>query len=320
MIDWGNIKAGITSVALAQESVFALDERVRRSYPATRNLMLICQGDLLLSRSYDRNVSLAEKKQIRSVTKSVISSLIGIALEQGKIKSVDQTLAQLLPASAGCADGAAVGKLTLHQILSMTGGMRWQLGRSGNEPMHARFMRSADWVESIVSNPIIDKNANCFQYNTGLSHLLSAIISACTGMSAAQFASDTLFNALSIDDYAWPEDPQQVSYGGWGLELSCIDMAKFGMLYVDSGKFDGQRVLKSEWVAKSTHPYTPGYGYQWWIYDFNGKSAFCAEGLGGQTIAVVPGSQVVVTLTSAMPGRNKNQVDLIRDYVYSLVG
>ena len=96
MIDWNNISTEITSDALAQQSVRALDEQVRRLYPATQNLMLISNGELVLTRRYDSNVTLVQKKPVRSVTKSVMSSLIGIALDQGKIKSTDQTLKQLL--------------------------------------------------------------------------------------------------------------------------------------------------------------------------------------------------------------------------------
>ena len=316
MIDWNNISTEITSDALAQQSVRALDEQVRRLYPATQNLMLISNGELVLTRRYDSNVTLVQKKPVRSVTKSVMSSLIGIALDQGKIKSTDQTLKQLLPNSAA---GAAGGRLTLHQILSMTGGMRWPLGRSGDEPMHVRFMRSANWVESIVSNPVIDKNRLSFQYNTGLSHLLSAIISANTDMNASQFASETLFRILNIEDYTWPEDPQQINYGGWGLELRCVDMAKFGMLYLEHGLFGSERVLTPEWIKKSTQAHTPDYGYQWWLHNFNGDSAFCAKGLGGQVIAVVPDTGVVMVLTSGISGRSRNQIDLLRDYVYTLV-
>ena len=319
MIDWDKLTAGSTSAQLPPQAVSALDNHIKRAYPAIRNLVLIRKGELILSRAYDREITFVEKKLVRSVTKSVMSCLIGIALDQGKIKSTDQTLTQRLPQSKACAAGSAAGQLTLHEVLSMTGGMRWQSGRSGNEPMHARFMRSADWVESILSNPIVARNRQTFQYNTGLSHMLSAIISASTGMSAAQFAEQTLFRALSIDDYEWPQDPQANSYGGWGLEISSIDMAKFGMLYVEKGEFRGQRVVSADWVLKSTHAHTPGYGYQWWLHDFNGDSAFCAMGLGGQTIAVISDNQVVMVLTSAMPGRNRDQIELLRDHVYRLI-
>ena len=319
MIDWSKIKAGSASPKLPTQAVRACDEHIKRVYPATRNLLVIQNGELVLSRAYDRETTLLEKKLVRSVTKSVLSCLIGIALDQGKIKNTDQTLAQLLPESKGCAAGVAASQLTLHEVLSMTGGMRWQSGRLGNEPMHVRFMRSTDWVESILSNPVIEKNRLAFQYNTGLSHLLSAIISASTGMSAEQFATKTLFKALSIVDYEWPEDPQGISYGGWGLEINCIDMAKFGMLYADKGVFASHRVLSADWITKSTTPHTPGYGYQWWLYDFNGDATFCAEGLGGQTIAVVPERQVVMVLTSGMAGRSHNQIELLRDHVYRLI-
>jgi len=96
-------------------------------------------------------------------------------------------------------------------------------------------------------------------------------------------------------------------------------MVKFGMLYAGKGVFDSHRVLSAEWVAKSTTPHTAGYGYQWWLYDFNGDPAFCAEGLGGQTIAIVPERQVVMVLTSGMAGRSRNQIDLLRDQVYCLI-
>jgi len=305
MIDWSNITAGFSSNALDPKAVGALDERIKRFYPAARNLVLIHANEVVLTRTYDQNLSLVEKKLVRSVTKSVVSCLIGIALDQGRIESTDQTLSQLLPASAGCAAGMAAGKSTLHELLSMTGGMRWPLARSGIEPMHVRFMRSKDWVESIISNRIDERKRLEFQYNTG--------------MNAAQFASQTLFKALAIEDYTWPEDPQGISYGGWGLELSCVDMAKFGMLYLGNGEYEGNRVLSEDWVAKSTRPHTPGYGYQWWLHDFNGSSVFAAEGLGGKTIAVLPESEVVIVLTSALAGRSRNSIELLRNYVYPLV-
>jgi len=149
MVDWSQLKAGLTSKQLPPKAVLTLDEHIKRFYPATRNLLLIRKDELVLSRTYDQHVTLVEKKLVRSVTKSVMSCLIGIAMDQGKIKGTSQTLAQLLPESKGCATGGAASQLTLHEVLSMTGGMRWQTGRLGNEPMHVRFMRSANWVESI---------------------------------------------------------------------------------------------------------------------------------------------------------------------------
>jgi CubicO group peptidase (beta-lactamase class C family) len=260
---------------------------------------------------------------MQSITKSVISTLVGIALEEGLIASIDDTLAQLLPRHADVMSPAVAGT-TLRQLLTMTAGFP-----SGDEVLAPAFTRSEDWVREILTSPEAPPGEG-FLYSNGTSHLLAALLEEATGRSALDFARSRLFGPLGIDtrsvfrpvhlqeprakeiaayenaDFAWPVDPQGVSTGWWGIKLRPQDMVKLGQLFLGGGRWGDRQVVPAEWVDQATTPQVAvdglgegtGYGYQWWTGTVDGDEAFQAMGYGGQLIEVVPARNVVVVTTT----------------------
>lgn len=260
---------------------------------------------------------------MQSVTKSVVSTLVGIALEEGLIGSIDDTLAQLLPRHANAMSPPVAGT-TLRQLLTMTAGFP-----SGDEAPAPAFTQSEDWVRQILTSPEAPPGEG-FHYSNGTSHLLAALLEEATGTSALDFARSRLFGPLGIDtrpafrpvhlqgprakeiaahesaDFAWPVDPQGISTGWWGMKLRPQDMVKLGQLFLGGGRWGDRQVVPAEWVDQATTQQVVvdglgegiGYGYQWWTGTVDGDEAFQAMGYGGQLIEVIPGRNLVVVATT----------------------
>lgn len=175
----------------------------------------------------------------------------------------------------------------------MTTGLDWQDTDSTIQELYL----SQDWVQFVLDKPITQSPGNQFNYYSGCSHVLSAIIQKTTGMNTRDFAVRYLFNPLGISDLNWEVDRTGIPIGGWGLQLSSRDMAKLGYLYLHSGVWDGQQIISNQWVQTATKKYsapegTQGYGYQWWIYP--SYDAYAARGRYGQTIFVDPEHDLIV--------------------------
>lgn len=260
---------------------------------------------------------------VQSVTKSVLSTLVGIALEEGLIGSIDDTLAHLLPTYANVMPPAVAGT-TLRQLLTMTAGFP-----SGIEAPAPSFVQSENWVRKILTSPEAPPGEG-FIYSNGTSHLLAAVLEQATGTSALDFARSRLFDPLDIDTrpalrrevprnprakdvaayenagFAWPVDPQGISTGWWGIKLRPVDMVKIGQLFLAGGRWGNRQVVPADWVDQATSQQVAadgpgensGYGYQWWTGTVDGDKAFWASGYGGQLIHVVPDRNLVVVTTT----------------------
>jgi len=260
---------------------------------------------------------------VNSVTKSVVSTLIGIALHEGLIGSLDDTLAELLPEHAAAMSTGVAGT-TLRQLLTMTAGFPGTAGATAPD-----FTGSENYVRDILAHPESPPGGR-FLYSDGTSHLLAAVLEEATGTSALHFARSRLFEPLGIDthpafhpaaeqkpqaegladyqnaDFAWPRDPQGVSTGWWGIKLRPRDMVKIGQLFLASGRWDNKQVVPADWVDQATTRQVAadgpldGYGYQWWTGTPDDDEAFAAVGYGGQIIEVVPDRNLVVVTATEM--------------------
>jgi CubicO group peptidase (beta-lactamase class C family) len=250
----------------------------------------------------------------RSVTKSVMSMLIGIAIADGAIPGIDATLAELLPDRAA-AMAPGMGAVTLHQILSMTAGI------PEDELFNDRYGPTADWTAVTLSTGLVHPPGTAFAYASAGSHLLSAILVQATGRSVLDYARDKLFDPLaiatqpateatvdmaietydSLPGFAWTVDPTGLHLGFTDLKLTAPDMAKLGQLYLQHGVWEGAQLVPADWVAESTRVQVEAvgqpYGYQWWVLDLGGRPAFAAFGFAGQLIEVVPDLDLVVAVS-----------------------
>jgi CubicO group peptidase (beta-lactamase class C family) len=201
--------------------------------------------------------------------------------------------------------------MTVRHLLTMTAGLDWLEG----DATYTAMYRSSDWVRFVLDLPMAAEPGKVFLYNSGASHVLSAIVNEAArphGWNTLSFAQEFLFRLLGIAEQ-WNTGSQGIPIGGWGLQLTSREMASLGYLYLREGAWGGKRIVPAGWVSAATRLQAPapspgelGYGYQWWIYPLKGEyaryPAYAALGRYGQTIFVAPALDLVVVTTAQTSG------------------
>jgi len=245
----------------------------------------------------------------KSVTKSVSSILMGLAINQGHINSIDETVGDYLSEYLGPED-SLVSKVTIRQLLTMTGGFDWNELTDPDWIYWNNWVRSEDHFIYALKVPIIHEPGTQFTYCTTGCQILSGIFTEATGYSLKAFAEKFLFAPLNITgDRPWNTDLHEFNYGGITLQLTARDMLKIGQLYLNRGLYKGNRVVPEAWVSSSTSPqvstgntmyFASQYGYYWWIGEKQGRSYYFANGYGGQFICVFPELELLVIAQSEL--------------------
>lgn len=264
---------------------------------------------------------------VNSITKDFTSALIGIATDEGLIGSVEDTVVDYFKEwkIANLSDNKS--KLTVENLLTMTAGMNWiEAGNYGdNSDTYTQMWQSDSQIQFVLDREIKEIPGSKFYYNTGASHLLSGILTQVTGKSAFEYAKEKLLNPLGIQKLFWSADNQGVSSGGSRLFIAPIDLAKFGMLYLNKGTFQSKQIISEKWIKSSTskHIDTPhglagqsGYGYQWWMNPFGGYSG---RGYAGQYLFILPEQNIVAVFMGSMGDDFYAPEQLMRNYVLKAV-
>lgn len=234
-----------------------------------------------------------------SVTKSVISSLIGIAIKEGFIDGVNEHILNFFPGRNISNLDYRKESITIEHLLLMSTGLAYP----GDDEIWSGWMNSPNQVQYILNLPMATIPGTIFNYDTGGSHLLSAIIQYVTNRTTEEFAEEYLFGPLGITHYFWMTDKQGINFGGHGLHLEPRDMAKFAYLYLQDGIWENERILPEGWVEYSTDTYWNfnvlwGYSHQWWTHPF--YNAYAAAGRYGQRIIVIPEDNLIVVFTASL--------------------
>jgi CubicO group peptidase (beta-lactamase class C family) len=242
------------------------------------------------------------KHNIYSCTKSVVSALVGIAIDQGYIEGLQQPVLSFFPQRTIANRDANKEAMTLEHLLTMTTGFRCQDSYLYRWSGLNQMRESEDWVQFVLDLPMEGEPGERFECCNGASHLLSGIIQETIGMSANEYAVEHLFGPLGISDIDWSSSPQGKSVGYSELKMRPQDMAKIGVLYLREGRWDEEQIVPSEWVVSSTSQFISatledGYGYQWWVDD---SGMYLALGYRGQFIYVIPEKEMVVVFTSSL--------------------
>jgi CubicO group peptidase (beta-lactamase class C family) len=298
-----------------------VDRHVEQSYaPGMRNVRAVLvsvNDEVVVERYYDSNPD--ETAPIASVTKSIVSTLVGIAIDEGLL-SLDQTLDQLLPDETGHMS-PNVATITLRQLLTMTAGLP-------EDPPHRRPVASGDWVAEILERGTAQPPGAGFVYSGVSSHLLAAALVEATGRPVLVYAREKLFDPLGVDTrpafqplilpgepdprrayqragFAWPRDPQGVHTGAAEAKLTAPEMLALGQLFLHEGVWDDTELVPASWVEEATGPMVETgdpsaghYGYQWWVTKAGEHEAYAAVGAGGQIIEVVPDLDLVVVAST----------------------
>ncbi len=301
---------GVDEAALAGAYSGALS-----ASPGLQSLVVVRNG-LLLREQYFGGTNVATLHDVRSVTKSVMSLLVGIAIAKGTLPGADETLPALIhpPVAQVGADKAAI---KIDHLLTMTGGFQWDESTAAG---YNDWILSPNQVDYVLAKPLSDAPGTWFQYNSAAVHLLSVGLGEASGNSTLSYADANLFAPLGITRREWEQDAQGHENGGAGLALCARDLARIGQLVLQKGVSGSTQVVPSAWVANelAVH-WTPNgslgplnhlqYGYLFWLASARGHSVAFAWGYRGQFIFLVPDLHLVIVATSALDNASLNAED-----------
>jgi CubicO group peptidase (beta-lactamase class C family) len=238
----------------------------------------------------------ADKPHVmHSLSKSFTSTAVGLAVADGKL-SVDDLVLKFFPEEAPAEPSNNLKAMRVRDLLTMTSG----------QEVEVKFSTNAPWVQTFLAQPVPFKPGTHFLYNTPGTHMLSAIVRKVTGETVLDYLKPRLFEPLGIENSEWPSSPQGNTFGGWGLKIRTEDVAKFGQLYLQKGKWHGKQVVPAAWVAQATtkqvsngsdptKDWDQGYCFQFWRCRHN---AYRGDGANGQFCIVLPEQDAVIAITA----------------------
>src|SRR5436190_1913856 len=286
---------GIDSAPLVE-----MFDHVREHNVPVHSVQIVRHGRLVLD-SYFYPFADGMRHDVASVTKSITSTLIGLAIEKGFLEDVNQPILKIFPDRSVAALDERKRKITLAHLLTMQAG--WDCGFEPKEARLFEMRRSADWLQYMLDLPMVNEPGTRFAYCSGNPHVLSIILTRLTGTNALAFARRELFEPLGIHDVWWPADPQGNSHGWGDLQMHPRDMAKIGQLFLQRGRWGDRQILSETWIRAATKAHVDRtvnrdhYGYAWWVKGDDHPGMFEAAGRGGQRINVWPAKDLVLVFT-----------------------
>jgi CubicO group peptidase (beta-lactamase class C family) len=281
--------------------VLALQEFRDRQY--VESFVLIRNG-FLVNETYYTLANQYTNASIASVTKSVASALVGIALREQYLDSLGLKMLDFFPEYITPTLDPRKHDITIEHLLTMRAGFDYTEGDDHSNIFNA----NTNWMREAINIPLRTNPGQAFNYASVNAHLISGILTKASHMSTRDIAQRFLLPQLGVNILSWPKDPQDFYFAGSGLVMYPRDLARFGYLYVNGGALDGQSIVPAEWVQTSTQPHDDAsrtwgafrnvkYGYFWWAAEWNTDSVFLAVGFGGQFIIGVPRSNLVIVVT-----------------------
>ncbi len=296
------------------------------------SFVIVFKGNLEYEKYFNGH-SNTDLFEIKSVTKSFSSALIGIAVKDGFIDDIKIPILDFFPEYTKY-DNMSNRKMqiTLEHVLQMQAGFKWDEWSvsylSPENPVHV-MMQSDDWLKYVLDLPVTSEPGTAFAYNTGASMLLAGVIKNRTGRSPKEFADEKLFGPLGIEQYEWPTYSNGLNPTGFGLKMRSVDMAKFGMLFLNDGIINGDTILTKDWISRSIDDYASmpngfWYGYQWWLAPTDGripqKYVPLAAGWGIQHIAFIKSLGMVIVITGEDWEQNHWPIkDILYNYIFPAV-
>ncbi len=299
--------------------------------------IIVQKNGIRLYENYFNGYTAENALHVYSVTKSIFSVLIGIAIDKGHIKSVDQKVLDFFPDYTVKTGEKTIQCVTIKNLLTMTAPYKYTF-----EP-YEEYFASENWVKASLDFLGGEKPAGEFMYTPIIgTHILSGILVKATGQPVLDFAAENLFLPLGINvphnvvlrnkeehmafaqgknTSGWVVDPQGINTASWGLNLTPVDMAKIGQLYLNGGIWAGKQILSAGWVDESTKEHSRwdklSYGYLWWIINDN-EHAYAAMGDGGNVIYVNTKKQMVISIASLFMPDAKDRIELILEHIEPL--
>ena len=287
-------------VAAASIDQKRVDETMVRAaeLPRIHAMIVAVDGKPIVEHVF-RGPGLDRPVNIKSASKSIISALVGIAIDEGIITSANQPILPLLRKRAPEYMDPKVSTITIDHLLSMRAGLE----RTSGMQNYGRWVQSPNWVGFALSREFVDEPGGNMMYSTGNTHLLSAILTDATGASTWELAREWLGKPLEISIPQWARDPQGIYFGGNEMSLSPRDLFRFGELYRFGGMYRGKRIISEDWVRASWTVRTidatgRAYGYGWFVAEAHNYAVYYGWGFGGQMLYIVPDLGLTVVVTS----------------------
>ena len=322
---------------MKQEQIKRMEDAIATDYKNMVGMVIVKDGEKVYENYYN-GCNAESRIHVFSVTKSVISILIGIAQDKGLIKSIDDKVLDYYPDYTVKRGEKTLPNIRIKDILTMTVPYKYKFNP------YTKYFTSMDWVNFSLDKMGGKGKIGEFRYAPIIGpDVLSGILVKATGKSVLEFAKENLFEPLDInieknitfhskeeqmefykstDMNGWVADPQGVNTAGWGLTISPVDMAKIGLLFLNRGKWNGKQIVSEKWVEESTTEHSRWkkmnlpYGYLWWIGE---KGGYAAMGDGGNIIYVNPDKNLVVAITSLFYPRAKDRIEFIEKYILTSV-
>ncbi len=282
---------GVSSAA-----VLSFIEAADKHVDAMHSFMLVRHGHVV-AEGWWSPYSAEVPHSLYSLSKSFASTAVGLAIAEGKL-SLDDEVLKFFPEDAPAEPSSNLKAMRVSDLLRMSTGQQSEPPRTPNQP----------WTKSFLAQPVPFKPGTHFLYNTSGTYMLSAIVQKATGMTVLDYLRPRLFEPLGIENPSWETSPQGISAGGFGLSIRTEDIARFGQLYLQKGKWQGKQLVPEAWVAAATARQTSngsnpksdwdqGYGYQFWRCR---HGAYRGDGAFGQYCLVLPEQDAVIAITSGL--------------------
>ena len=282
----------------AQADRFASAAARARSLDQLHSLIVLQNGDIQIEERL-RGPALDTPANIKSVSKTIVATLTGIAIDKRVIDSVNSTIVDIAPDLLPRSADPRTADITVEDLITLRAGLERTSG-----PNYGPWVSSSNWVANALARPLVADPGTQMLYSTGSTHILGALLARASGDSLLTLARNWLGTPLGIDIPAWTRDPQGFYLGGNEMALSPRAMARFGDMIRQRGVWNGTRVLSKAWIDQSLTAVTRspwsglGYGYGWFIGRASGHNYALARGYGGQIITVVPDLALTIAITS----------------------
>jgi len=265
--------------------------------PYAWSFLVIRRGDLVFERYYHGSAK-DRSNNVHSASKSIWGAAVGIAIDQGRLPGVDATIASTLPSRYVAEMAPETRTVKVRDLLTMTSGSRWH-----EDTTETQVQQTPDWIAATLRLPRAATPGTLFNYSTGDTHLSSAVLASATETTGCEFVHQYLLAPMGIVAEHWGRDPQGYFSGGYNFYVTPRELAKFGLLYLHDGRWNGRQLVPAAWVAASMTnqvdagaPYS--YGYDFWLRDIAGHHVAMAWGFGGQMIYLVKDLDLVVVMTT----------------------
>ncbi|HEX5726017.1 MAG TPA: serine hydrolase, partial [Longimicrobiaceae bacterium] len=298
----GSRAAAARRPALSDSALLAEAATRAALLPRLKGVLVSQDGRIVLDRTF-RGSGPGARTNVKSVSKTILATLVGIAIERGELQGEEQTVASVLPEHFGPGTDPRKRSITLGHLLSMTSGLETTSFQN-----YGAWVSSRNWVRAALEQPLVAEPGTEMIYSTGSTHVLSAVLTRATGVSTLEYANRHLGEPLGIRIRPWQRDPQGIYFGGNDMYLSPRDLLRFGELFLNGGMDGDRQVVPRRWIEASFAPRGESgwsghrYGYGWWMRESGGRRVYFAWGYGGQYVFVVPELELAAVFTSESEG------------------